>query len=320
MKALARQVLPSFVWERLKRVKADVLSPNNIQSFLERAGYVVARKTDYYSPLTSVSELKSNVDRWYRPSALKGVEYDLNQMKAALSDLLSCYLQEFMTFPPYEQLQQVGFGPGYTAVDALTLYMMIRQLKPKRYVEVGSGLSTYYCSLAAARNAIEGHPLAITCIEPYPFKKLHEIPGIEVIAKPVQDVDVSLFQQLRSGDVLFIDSSHILKIDGDVPLLYLEVLPTLCAGAVVHIHDVPFPYNVPYPPQLWVFGQEWPMLWNEAMIVQAFLSMNRDFRITMSTPLLRYFDEDFLKQSIPFYQSIEQNPNTFSSLWLQRAS
>ena len=189
MKALARQVLPSFVWERLKRVKADVLSPNNIQSFLERAGYVVARKTDYYSPLTSVSELKSNVDRWYRPSALKGVEYDLNQMKAALSDLLSCYLQEFMTFPPYEQLQQVGFGPGYTAVDALTLYMMIRQLKPKRYVEVGSGLSTYYCSLAAARNAIEGHPLAITCIEPYPFKKLHEIPGIEVIAKPVQDVE-----------------------------------------------------------------------------------------------------------------------------------
>ena len=62
------------------------------------------------------------------------------------------------------------------------------------------------------------------------------------------------------------------------------------------------------------------MLWNEAMIVQAFLSMNRDFRITMSTPLLRYFDEDFLKRSIPFYQSIEQNPNTFSSLWLQRAS
>jgi hypothetical protein len=319
MKALARQVLPSVLWEQLKRVKAAVLSPANVQSFLERTGHLVTSK-DYYSPLTSVSELKSNVDRWCRPSALKGVEYDLNQMKAALSDLLSCYLREFMTFPPYEQLQQIGFGPGYTAVDALTLYMMIRQLKPQRYVEVGAGLSTYYCSLAAARNADEDHPLAITCIEPNPFEKLHAIPGIEIIEKPVQDVDVSLFQQLRSGDVLFIDSSHMLKIDGDVPLLYLEVLPTLCTGVVIHIHDVPFPYNVPYPPQLWVFGQEWPMLWNEAMVVQAFLSMNRDFRITMSTPLLRYFDEEFLKRSIPFYQSIEQNPNTFSSLWLQRAS
>ena len=320
MKAFARQILPSFVWDRLRRAKADVLSPANVQSFLDRAGYVVARKSDYYSPLTSVSDLRSTFGRWHRPSALKGVEYDLNQMKTALSDLLSRYLAEFMDIPPYEQLQQVGFGPGYTAVDALTLYMMIRQLKPKRYVEVGSGLSTYYCSLAAARNASEGHPLAITCIEPYPFEKLHTIAGINVIAKPVQDVEVALFGQLRGRDVLFIDSSHILRIDGDVPFLYLEVLPTLDAGVFIHIHDVPFPYNVPYPPQLWVFGQEWPMLWNEAMVVQAFLSFNNSFEVTMSTPLLRYVDEDFLRRSIPFYQSVDQNPNTFSSLWLKRVS
>jgi len=291
-----------------------------VQSFLDRAGYVVARKSDYYSPLTSVSDLRSTFGRWHRPSALKGVEYDLNQMKTALSDLLSRCLAEFMDIPPYEQLEQVGFGPGYTAVDALTLYMMIRQLKPKRYVEVGSGLSTYYCSLAAARNGSEGHPLAITCVEPYPFEKLHTIAGINVIAKPVQDVEVALFGQLRGRDVLFIDSSHILRIDGDVPFLYLEVLPTLDAGVFIHIHDVPFPYNVPYPPQLWVFGQEWPMLWNEAMFVQAFLSFNNSFEVTMSTPLLRHFDEDFLRRSIPFYQSVDQNPYTFSSLWLKRVS
>ena len=308
------------MWNRLKRTKADVLSPANVQSFLDRAGYVVARKDDYYSPLVSVTDLKSTFNRWYRPSALKGVEYDLERMKVTLSDLLSRYLPEFMSIPPYEELQRVGFGPGYTAVDALTLYLMIRHLKPARYIEVGSGLSTYYCSLAAARNAAEGHPLAITCIEPYPFEKLHTIAGIDIIAKPVQDVEVSLFERLHSGDVLFIDSSHVLRIDGDVPFVYLEVLPALEAGVFVHIHDVPFPYNVPYPPDLWVFGQEWPMLWNEAMIVQAFLAMNKDFRITMSTPLLRYFDEAFLKTSIPIYQSIDQNPNTFSSLWLQRVS
>jgi len=131
---------------------------------------------------------------------------------------------------------------------------------------------------------------------------------------------VSFFGQLQKDDVLFIDSSHVLKIDGDVPFLYLEVLPTLNVGVVVHIHDVPFPYNIPYPPQLWVFSQEWPMLWNEAMVVQAFLSFNRNFRVIMSTPLIRYFDEDFLRKSIPIYESIEQNPNTFSSLWLRRVS
>jgi hypothetical protein len=62
------------------------------------------------------------------------------------------------------------------------------------------------------------------------------------------------------------------------------------------------------------------MLWNEAMVVQAFLSFNRNFRVLMSTPLIRYFDEDFLRKSIPIYESIEQNPNTFSSLWLRRVS
>ena len=96
---------------------------------------------------------------------------------------------------------------------------------PRGTSKSGSGLSTYYCSLAAAQNAREGSPVAITCIEPNPYDKLYEIPGIQVIAKQVQDVDLSLFQELQQGDVLFIDSSHVLKIDGDVPFLYLEVLP-----------------------------------------------------------------------------------------------
>jgi hypothetical protein len=91
----------------------------------------------------------------------------------------------------------------------------------------------------------EGHPLAITCIEPNPFEKLHTIPSIDIIAKQVQDVEVSLFGELQKDDVLFIDSNHILKIDRDVPFLYLEVLPALSVGVVVHIHDMPFggPFN-----------------------------------------------------------------------------
>lgn len=126
-----------------------------------------------------------------------------------LAELLACYLDEFLTYPTYAQVQEMGFGPGYTAIDALTLYMMIRHLKPQRYIEVGSGVSTYYCSLAAQRNMDEGHPLQIACIEPYPFEKLSAIPGIRVLPKEVQDADISLFQQLQENDVFFIDSSHI---------------------------------------------------------------------------------------------------------------
>lgn len=311
--------MPASVWRGLWSVKNAVASPARVQKYMELAGYNVAEKADYYSPLTSASELRRTVNRWNRPSALAGIAYDIDQMKTELSRLSSLYLDEFMTVPPYEQLRRLGYGPGYTAVDALTLYMMIRHLKPARYIEVGSGLSTYYCSLAAARNSAEGHPVAMTCIEPNPYPKLFEIPGIEIVAAQVQDVNLSLFD-VQPGDVLFIDSSHILKIDGDVPFIYLELLPQLNAGAVVHIHDVPFPYNIPYPPALWVFGRQWPMLWNEAMVVQAFLCGNRDFRIAMSTPLIRYYDEPFLRSRIPFYESVDENPNTFSSLWLKKVA
>jgi Methyltransferase domain len=238
---------------------------------LESVGLLVARANDDYTPLASSFRLRTTAPRWNRPSALRGVDYNLEKMKQDLSDLLSKYLEEFSALPPYTRLLNEGFGPGYTAVDALTLYMMIRHLKPMRYVEVGSGLSTYYCRSAAERNANEGHPLEMTCIEPRPYDKLREIPGIRLISKEVQDVDASLFGQLQENDILFIDSSHVLRVDGDVPFLYLEVLPQLNVGVAIHVHDIPFPYNIPYPPEYWILDKEWPMFWNEAMVLQALL-------------------------------------------------
>jgi len=318
IKNLLKQVLPSFVWNQLKRIK---MAPSMaLQKFVELAGYTIARKNDFMSPLPSVSHLKGSIDRWYHPSALGGIDHDIEKMKANLLSLLSRYLGEFSTIPAYERLQKEGFGPGYSSLDALTLYMMIRHLKPRRYIEVGSGLSTYYCSLAAEKNASEGDPLHITCIEPYPYQMLYTIPGIQVISKEVQDVEISLFQQLQNNDVLFIDSSHIVKIDGDVPFLFLEVLPILNVGVVIHVHDIPYPYNFPYPPELWIFGRTWPVFWNEAMILQAFLCFNNKFRLEMSTPLIRYLDETFLKKNVPTYESVDQNPHTFSSIWLKRVS
>jgi hypothetical protein len=337
LKKTLRQAVPASLWNRFKHARRILGSVRencyarvfrryarrNSVAFrhsLEAAGYQVARDADYYSPLPSVARLKTNVARWNRPSALRGVDYDVAAMKSTLTELLDRYLEEFLALPPYAQVQKMGFGPGYTAVDALTLYMMIRHLKPRRYIEVGSGVSTFYCSLAAQRNAGEGHPLEMTCIEPYPFDKLATIPGIRVLAQKVEDGDIALFQQLQENDVLFIDSSHILRVDGDVPFLYFEVLPILNVGVTIHVHDIPYPFNFPYPPNRWIFGQDWPMFWNEPMVLQAFLAFNKNFRISLSTPLLRHFDEQFLKQSIPIYQSVEDNPNTFSSIWLKRIS
>lgn len=318
MKSFLQRILPAPLWNILKDGRR--LYTRTLRGVFEFFGFTVALKSDYYSPLPAVSQLKQTATRWNKPSAFKGISYDVEAMENTFSSLLTDYSDEFAALPPFKELINRGFGPGFTAVDGLTLYLMIRHLKPNRYIEVGSGLSTYYCSLACDQNAREGHPIQITCIEPYPYPKLYSIPGIQINATEVQDVEIATFQQLQANDILFIDSSHILKIGGDVAFLCLEVLPALNPGVVIHIHDVPFPYNIPYPPEKWIFqnDQPWPYFWNEAMVLQAFLAFNDQFEIIMATPLIRYHDEAFLQKHIPFYETVEQNPNTFSSVWLRR--
>ena len=117
MKSLAERILPSTILSFMKRVKATLFAC--FMNFLEWAGYLVARAGDYYSPLVSVPRLRSSIERWNRPSALVGIDYDVEEMKLQFSDLLSRYLNEFSHIPPYGTLQKVGFGPGYTGLPGI---------------------------------------------------------------------------------------------------------------------------------------------------------------------------------------------------------
>jgi len=248
---------------------------------------------------------------------MHGIEYDLGAMKITFANLIGDYYREFEALGSFESASKMGFGPGYTRLDAIVLYAMIRMRQPAQYLEVGSGLSTYYANAAGQINAREGHPMQITCIEPYPFAALLKIPGISVKKMPVQDAKLDLFMALGENDVLFIDSSHIVRLDGDVPFLLLEVLPILRPGVLIHVHDIPFPYHGPYPPDYWIYKQTWPVWWNESMLLHALLCGNKQFSITLSAPLIRHQDESFLAELVPGYKTIKEEPNTFSSIWLQ---
>jgi predicted O-methyltransferase YrrM len=315
---ILRKILPARIRRWLRRILYPVMTKLLVTT-LNICDYNVSRSRDYYSPLPVVSKLRENTHRWFRPSELVGLQFDLEGMKQLLLHLQAEYAAEFNLLPDYSKNQKRQFGPGFPAIDAMLLYFMMRHLKPRRLVEVGSGLSTYYCSVAAKRNREEGRPLAMTCIDPDPYEALYRIPFVSIIKKEVQDVEFSTFQELDSGDVLFIDSTHIVKIDGDVPYLYLEVLPRLKKGTFIHLHDVPFPYNVPYPPQLWIFERLWPVFWNEAMLLQAFLSYNDAYETVMSVPLLRYYKEEFLRQEISRYVELAQlNEDVCSSIWIHK--
>jgi predicted O-methyltransferase YrrM len=321
MKTPIKRLAPNGRWSVRWALRQSAW--RTFRRIMESCGFVVARTQDYYSPLPSEASLRRNCSRWARPSSLSGISCNLTAMKERLTDLRERFYEEFLSLPPHAEAQAAGFGPGYPEVDAFTLYAMIRALKPKRYLEIGSGLSTYYCNMARQKNLETSHDTQITCVEPHPFEKLRDLDGIELIQSEVQSVSLATFAKLQEGDVFFIDSSHVLRIDGDVPFLFLEVLPNLAAGVHIHIHDVPFPYNVPYPSDYWTTlrhpqSPHWPMFWNEAMVVQAFLAFNSSFETTLSTPFIRHADEDFLRATLPCYQPIAQLPNTFSSLWIKR--
>src|SRR5687767_2461591 len=126
IKAILKSVIPKNTRWQLKQMHWKL-----VKKSMEAAGYTVALRKDYYSPLSSAADLKATVNRWNRPSALNGVTYDLEKMKSKLKGLISKYYTECSALPSFEKLKEDGYGVGFTELDGLTLYMMVREIKPK---------------------------------------------------------------------------------------------------------------------------------------------------------------------------------------------
>jgi predicted O-methyltransferase YrrM len=280
---------------------------------LAKLGWNLYPTRDFYSPLPVFSEVEKTRHLWDRPSEMVGVRYDLDAMQERLEGLASRFSGEYAELPSYDEIKRRGLGPGFTVIDGMLLYMMIRELRPRRYVEIGSGFSTYYSWLAVERSRREGAACDFGVVDPFPRARLRELSGIEVRPQIVQEVPLDYFERLEAGDVLFIDTTHVLKLGGDVAYLFLEIVPRVAPGVVIHVHDIHFPFNVPYPAEQYVFR-------TEAMLLQAFLAYNSDFEILLSAPLLRFHREAVLAAALPGYRPVEVGDydTHFGSIWLRR--
>ena len=172
---------------------------------------------------------------------------------------------------------------------------MVRHFKPRLIIEVGSGFSSLLVDEAAAKN----NTSALICIEPFPQEFLKQgFPGLHsLIEKKVEDIDLEFFSQLHSGDVLFIDSSHTVKIGGDVNYLFLEVLPRLEPGVIVHIHDIflPFEYRRHWKGEIPCFGPTGP--------VASVLGFNFEFEVLMANSYLAHGYLEDLKATFRVWKS-----------------
>jgi hypothetical protein len=144
-------------------------------------GLNASQNTDFYSPLPLVSTLEKTIHRWSQPSELIGIDYSLPLMKDTLQLLLAQYLEEYEKIADYNAINATGYGPGYPFLDSMLLYFMIRDKKPKNYIEIGSGVSTYYCFIAVQENTHDGMQTRVTCIDPYPHRMLYRIPQINIV-------------------------------------------------------------------------------------------------------------------------------------------
>ena len=139
-------------------------------------------------------------------------------------------------------------------------------------------------------------PQALICIEPFPRKFLREgFPGLRsLIEKKVQDIDLEFFLQLESGDILFIDSSHTVKIGSDVNYLFLEVLPRLRPGVIVHVHDIFLPFRVPTR-----LGARRISLLDRAIPATGLSTFNSEFEVLMANSYLNHYHQQELKAAFP---------------------
>lgn len=284
-------ILPKVYGTMLKRLKAAAgLLLNGV------GNSVGIRKAfadgHFYSPIVNTEEVQQDQGRiWPRVEDTAGIDFNGAEHERWLTEILPRH------FPCYDYPENFAEGADeatfytrnsqFSWLDSRTLFAVLREFRPRRMIEIGSG----YSSLLAAdvNRRFLDRQLDMTCIEPYPRPFLRRgIAGISrLVEARIQDVPLETFTVLERGDILFIDSSHVSKAGSDVNFIYFEVLPRLRPGVLVHIHDIFLPHD--YPKE-WVI--DLGIHWNEQYLVRALLTDSHGFEVLFGCAYaLEYFPE-----------------------------
>jgi predicted O-methyltransferase YrrM len=245
-----------------------------------------------------------------KPDEIAGIPLDLESMRAFWKANERLIAATPFTEEPDGHHRYYYRGGPYQYGDAITLRAMIGSHRPKRIVEIGSGFSTA-CMLDAAEE-FGLADLRLTCIEPYAARlrsvlRPQDKDRVEIIEDKVQGMPLERFAALEPNDILFIDSTHVLKTGSDVHYELFHILPVVRPGVLVHFHDCRYPFE--YPAEF-IFKRNYS--WNEAYAVRAFLMYNPRFRVFFYNSLFAMECRDMVAATCPAFL---RNPG--SSLWLR---
>jgi hypothetical protein len=234
---------------------------------------------DYYSPVPNLALLPDDI--WTRRSAIGGLDLRLEEAIDLIESELAPFVAEF-DVPESGPVTPGRFflrNENYESVDAEVLYAFVRARKPRRVVELGSGFTSLLIGEAARRNAADGVETEHLAYDPFPRAQIlgdNVPPPTRFEALPATEVSLDTFAQLQAGDILFVDTTHTVKLGSDVNFIVLDVLPTLASGVIVHFHDIFLP---------WEYSREWfetmQYYWAEQYLLQAFLAFNDAFEVLL---------------------------------------
>ena len=218
------------------------------------------------------------------------------------------YTKELRNLNLKEESENYGFkikNGSFENGDAEIYYQILRYLKPKKIIEVGSGHSTQICLEAIKKNKEEsGIDTNLICVEPYENKWLEKL-GVNVVRKKIEDIDLDWHNELNAGDILFIDSSHIIRPQGDVLKIYFEIIPMLKRGVIIHIHDIFTPKNYL---KTWVV--DYVRFWNEQYLVESLLMNNNKLKVLLASNYLKNHHYEEFKLCCPYMEDTIE-PSSF---------
>lgn len=267
---------------------------------LRNIGYTLI--TDhFYQPIPNLQEIMTYAGK-ERP--LDSIDWHLDKQVEIVKYLLEKYCLEFNK---KEVVSAFGYSEDTSALisgDAEFLYAMVREKKPSRVIEIGSGGSTKIIAAALKMNFLENSQTPqLISIEPYPQDFLKNFVNVSkdflefsLLTQKVEAVDLSIFESLQTNDILFVDSSHVFKPGSDVEFEFLQVYPRLQTGVLVHIHDIFFPYDYPI---------EWNLkesrYWNEQYFLETFLQFNEKFQTLTSLSMVSHYKNSVFLDNIDAY-------------------
>jgi predicted O-methyltransferase YrrM len=268
----------------------------------------------FYSPIPSLEQVLAAEQRIFAdpPRRLEGIPMDEEGQLRLLRELRAFHDDQPFGAEKREGLRYYFDNPAYSWSDAILLHGMMRFLKPRRIIEVGSGFSS--CMMLDTNDRFFDGGIDITFVEPFPellnsLIRPSDREHTAIVDSPLQEVGLEVFDALEADDILFIDSTHVSRIDSDVNRILFDILPRLKPGVYVHFHDILWPFEYP---------REWVMegrAWNEAYALRAFLQFNPAFRVVLMNTFMQRFHREFFERHLPLCLK-----NTGGSLWLRKES